>query len=113
MRPIAAVSLPGALLLGALSTAGAPARAAPPQVLSTEPGTDVRLGVYALVHKDCSTGDAPEIRVTRTPMHGLLVLQSVTMSTKRVEGCPVVTAPARQITYRPAAGFTGQDEVTF
>lgn len=113
MRPsLALAALPLAASMLAASML-APAWAAPSQVLSTAPGADLRLGVFAVVRKDCSTGEAPEIRISRAPMHGIIVLQSVTLSTKRVQNCPVVTAPARQITYRPTPGFTGQDEVTF
>lgn len=101
-----------AFALAALVVAS-PAGAAAPQVISIDPGKDVRLGVFAVVHKACSTGAAPEIRIARPPSHGVILLQSVTLSTKHVDNCPVVTAPARQITYRPAAGFIGQDNVAF
>ena len=90
-----------------------PAAAAAPQVMGTDPGKELRLGVYAVVHQDCSTGTAPQITIKRLPAHGVLVVQDVVLSTKHVDHCPLVTAPARQITYRPAADFTGQDEVAF
>ncbi len=89
------------------------AQAATPSVIQTDPGKDAKLGVYAVFHVDCSSGVAPEIRISRPPSHGVVILQQVTLTTKRVQGCPQISAPARQFVYRPDTGFSGQDEITF
>ena len=101
-----------ALFAVVMLTSG-PTWAASPRVVATNLGEDAPLGVYAVIRGDCSVGAAPDIRVTRTPAHGAIVLQEVQFAGKRAGPCTLMQVPARQVTYRPAAGFSGQDEVTF
>lgn len=96
------------LLLGAR-----PLLAAAPETARTDPGKPVRVGYYSVFHPDCSAGAAPDIRVTAAPKAGTIVITGGTLTTKRIASCPKVSAPVRQIIYRPRDGFTGTDEVTF
>ena len=66
-----------------------------------------------MFHPDCSAGAPPEIRVTAAPKNGMVAITGGTLTTKRLAQCPKVSAPVRQIIYRPRDGFTGTDEVTF
>ena len=41
------------------------------------------------------------------------MVQDIRLAAKRPEPSTAVVAPARQVVYRPAAGFSGRDEVMF
>ena len=99
--------------VAAVMLAAGPGWAASPYLVSTTMDKDAPLGVYAVVHKDCSVGGAPDIRIIREPAHGVVILLDGQISARRAKSCALVTAPARQVVYRPAAGFTGRDEVMF
>ena len=90
-----------------------PGWAVSPRLVSTTSGKDAPIGVYAVVRSDCSVGAAPDIRVTRPPAHGAIMVQDARLAGRGAEPCGLVVAMAHQVTYRPTAGFVGQDEVTF
>ena len=101
------------LALAALVVASVPAQAAGSEQAKTDPGKPVRVGYYSVFHADCSAGPPPEIRMTASPKSGVVVISDGTLTTKRLANCPKVSAPVRQIIYRPRDGFTGTDEVAF
>ena len=97
----------------AMMLATGPGWAAAPRLISTTMGKDAPIGVYAVVRRDCSVGAAPEIRITRGPAHGTIVLQDLQFAVERTSRCAPGVVPAREVIYRPAANFSGQDEVSF
>ncbi len=101
-----------ALAASVMLTAGS-GRAASPRLVSTTPGKDQPIGIYAVVRSDCSVGAAPDIRVIRPPAHGAIMVDDVRMAGRGSDRCAPVVALARRVTYRPSAGFVGQDEVIF
>lgn len=90
------------------------AHAAGPETSTTSPGKDVRIGAYSVFRSEgCSAGPAPDIKLTKAPASGVIVLQEGTLTTTRVPNCPKISGPVKQITYRPNPGFTGSDAVSF
>lgn len=102
------LAIASALLLSPAVTWAASSR-----LIVTAVGQEAPVGVYAVVRRDCSVGAAPDIHVLRAPVHGAVLVHDVQLATKRASPCNPVTAPAHRVTYRPEAGFSGQDELLF
>lgn len=101
----------------ALACAGAlPAAAQENKVYrSTEAvtGKSVRLGVYANVSKECTTGPLPEVKVVTPPKHGSLAVRTGNLKPGVVPRCPNLEIPAQGVFYQSNAKYTGADEVAY
>ncbi len=96
-----------------LGTSLAEAQPVEDAAVTTTAGKEVRIGAYAAFKRDCSGGTAADLRPAGDQHGGIVVVTSGTLSTSHVPGCSIVTSPAHILSYRPNAGFTGSDRVTF
>jgi hypothetical protein len=82
-------------------------------------GMTARVGFATEINPDCSQrGPLPTVRVLRQPAHGALDVQTVsdypTFARNNVRSaCNKVRVSGVRITYRPQAGFVGQDSFAY
>src|SRR5215207_11235728 len=76
-------------------------------------GKPHRLGVYGNVHKDCTSGPLPTVRVVTPPKHGELNVRSGTLKVGRITRCPKLAPTAQGIFYKANPGYKGSDEVSY
>ena len=94
------------LLASALPLA---AQSVDPETARAIPGQEVRLGYFATFKGDCTSGPAPEIKITRPQAHGIIRIQNATMGTTKIPNCPEVKGPAHVVFYQPSPGFSGSE----
>jgi hypothetical protein len=109
--------LGAAVLIGALALFMCPTTVAQTNSIfrsvEAQPGRPLRLGVYAVVKRDCSTGPLPEIKVTTAPKKGALAVRSAKLRTNRLIRCPQLETPVQVVLYQANPGSTGPDEVSY
>ena len=107
------INLSASITLCLVGATAAVAQSASDTVVTTTPGTDVRLGAYAVFKRDCSGGAAAQVRPAGDQHGGIVAISNGTLSTSRIPNCGTVQAPAQIVTYRPNPDFTGTDKVTY
>ena len=98
-------------MIVALFAAGAPATAQTPierQVHAT-PGKDIRVGIFADVKTDCTSGPLPAIKLLTPPAHGSLNVKRGMLKLTNYKQCLATEVPAFIAFYRAADGFSGGD----
>jgi hypothetical protein len=82
---------------------------------SVEVGADklLQLSYHASVHKDCTAGRLPTVRVIEPPTSGTLTVREAELTTTRVRGCPTLKMPARVVFYQSRPGYAGPDHVKY
>jgi hypothetical protein len=96
-----------------LVTVAALAQSANYTSVETTTGKALQLAYYASVHKDCTPGRLPTVRVIEPPTSGMLTVKVAELSTTRVAGCPALKTPARVVFYQSRAGYVGPDHVKY
>lgn len=109
--------MPRAWLTGiALVIASAGPVSAQPQTVNRaahgQPDTDIRVGVYANVRPDCTTGPLPSIQLTSPPEHGKVTVKTAKVTLTNYKQCLAMQVPAFAVFYRSRPGFAGVDVVT-
>jgi hypothetical protein len=74
------------------------------------PGRDARVGVYADIRPDCTSGPLPAIRLATPAAHGAVNVKRVTLKATNFKQCLATEVPAFAAFYRAAGDFTGTDE---
>jgi hypothetical protein len=109
-------------LLGAIAlalptlTAAIPARSQSSvhTTVDAQSGKPVRLGAFTGLKADCSQGPLPEIKVTQNPKHGVFVVRTGKLKTRRSGRCPEGTeANVQLVLYQSRANFVGDDSVSY
>jgi hypothetical protein len=81
------------------------------------PGRDARVGVFADIKSDCTSGPLPVIRLVTPPAHGAINVKRGTLKLTNYKQCLATEVPAFVVLYRATDGFSGGDnfmlEVTF
>jgi hypothetical protein len=78
--------------------------------LKAVPGEATRIGIYANVKPDCTSGPLPQIRLVIPPAHGVVRVKRATAKLTNVKLCLATLVPAFVAFYLPAGSFTGPDE---
>jgi hypothetical protein len=79
---------------------------------SGQPDTDIRVGVYANVRPDCTSGQLPSIRLTSPPENGRVVVRKAKVTATNYKQCLALEVPAFVAVYRSRADFVGVDVLT-
>jgi hypothetical protein len=77
--------------------------------LTTAPGHDLRVAVYADIRPDCTSGPLPAIRLVAPPAHGAVSVKRGRLKATNFRQCLATEVPAFAVFYRPAADFVGSD----
>jgi len=73
-------------------------------------GRDVRVGIYANIRPDCTSGPLPAIRLVAAPAHGAVSVKRGTLKSTNLKQCLGIEVPAFVAFYRAAEDFNGADE---
>lgn len=77
-------------------------------------GKPVRLGLYPAMHRDCSPGPLPEVRIVQPPANGIFRVQRAKGKVNAAGRCPAGTEISVQIAiYQSNPNFVGNDMVTY
>lgn len=74
------------------------------------PGREVRVGVYADIKPDCTSGPLPAIKLVAVPAHGAVSVKRGTLKATNFKQCLATEVPALVALYRAKDGFSGADE---
>jgi hypothetical protein len=74
-------------------------------------GRDIRIGVFASLRSDCTTGTLPVIRLKAEPKHGKVRVRQGKLRATNHPRCLAAEVPAFVVLYRSAPDFEGKDEV--
>ena len=96
-------------------------RALPPQssgektpinrAVTGQAGRDIRIGVFASLLADCTSGPLPIIRLKEPPKHGAVTVKQGKLQATNHQKCLAAEVPAFIVVYRSQAEFEGRDEV--
>lgn len=103
------------LLLGALLGLSTAAVAEPQTIERTLQGkaaTDIKVGVFASIRKDCRPSTPPVIRLVKPPAHGKVTVKSGKLRATNFRQCLGVEVPAYVAYYRSGKDFIGEDVFT-
>ncbi|MDB5978793.1 MAG: hypothetical protein JWR07_5553 [Nevskia sp.] len=80
-------------------------------------GSPQRLGFYYMVNPDCTSAGVPKVLVDQQPAHGSVTLSQVQdysafPSNNQRYGCNRQKNPGTVVSYTPAPGYTGPDQVS-
>jgi hypothetical protein len=90
------------------------AQSATGKTVNAAPGKPVRLGIYPAMHKDCSPGPLPEVRIVQPPANGIFRVRRAKGKVNAPGRCPAGTEISVQIAiYQSNPNFVGNDIVTY
>jgi len=72
-------------------------------------GQDIRVGVFANVLPDCTSGPLPTIRLIQPPVNGKITVRKGRLNATNFKQCLALEVPALIAIYRSAADFEGID----
>jgi hypothetical protein len=72
-------------------------------------GKDLRIGVFANVRPDCTSGPLPTIRLVKSPENGKITVRKARVNATNVKQCLSLTVPALVVFYRASSDFQGSD----
>ena len=105
--------VPLAGLALALSLAPAMAQPAPlERNVKAQSGRDVRVGVFAAIRSDCSSGPLPTVRLKDKPANGTIVVKQGKLRATNLPQCLAAEVPAFVAIYRSSPDFAGTDQLT-
>src|SRR5262245_25224694 len=70
-----------------------------------QPDTDIRVGVYANIRSDCTTGPLPSIQLTSPPEHGKVTVKTAKVRLTNYKQCLAMEVPAFAVFYRSRPDF--------
>ena len=76
------------------------------------PLTDINVGVFASIRKNCTAGPPPTIRLATPPVHGKLTVKQGHVRATNLRQCLAADLPAFVAFYRANSDFVGQDTFT-
>jgi hypothetical protein len=75
----------------------------------TKPETNINVGIFTSIHKDCTAAPLPVIRLATPPAHGKVTVKQGRLRTTNFRQCLGADLPAFMATYRSAGDFLGRD----
>src|SRR2546425_8370303 len=82
------------------------------RMVSGQPDTDIRVGVYINVRPDCTSAPLPSIRLTSPPENGKVTVKKAKVTATNYKQCLALEVPAFIALYRSRADFVGVDVLT-
>jgi hypothetical protein len=78
----------------------------------TKPDTNINVGIFTSIHKDCTAAPLPVVRLIIPPAHGKITVKQGRLRATNLRQCLGADLPAFVAIYRSAADFIGQDVFT-
>ena len=82
------------------------------RTIVVELGKTARVGVYANIKKDCTSGPLPLIRLTEAPHDGRFVVKRAKVRVANAGTCLSLEVPGLVAFYQSRPGFSGSDKLT-
>jgi hypothetical protein len=98
------------VLLG-LSTA-ASGQATIERKFKGKPATDINVGVFTSIHRNCTPARLPVVRLVAPPAHGKVTVKQAHLRATNFKQCLGAELPAFVAYYRSAYNYIGQDVFT-
>jgi hypothetical protein len=77
-----------------------------------KPDTNINVGIFTSIHKDCTAGPLPVVRLISPPAHGKITVKQGRLRATNLKECLGAELPAFVAIYRSAGDFIGQDVFT-
>lgn len=78
----------------------------------TKPDTNINVGVFISIHKDCTAAPLPVVRLIIPPAHGNITVKQGRLRATNLRQCLGADLPAFVAIYRSTADYIGQDVFT-
>lgn len=78
----------------------------------TQPNTNINVGIFSSIHKDCTAAPLPVIRLVAPPAHGKVVVKQGRVRATNLKQCLGADLPAFVAIYQSTGDFIGQDIFT-
>jgi hypothetical protein len=77
-----------------------------------KPATDINVGIFASMHRNCTAAPLPIVRLAVPPAHGRVTVKQVRLRATNIKDCLATELPAFVAIYRSARDYIGQDLFT-
>ena len=77
-----------------------------------KPDTNINVGIFTSIHKDCTAAPLPVVRLISPPAHGKITVNQGRVRATNLKECLGAELPAFVAIYRSAGDFIGQDVFT-
>lgn len=74
-----------------------------------KPDTNINVGIFTSIHKDCTAAPLPVVRLIMPPAHGKITVKQGRLRATNLKQCLAADLPAFIAIYRSASDFIGQD----
>jgi hypothetical protein len=100
------------LLLLGLSGAALAQQKAVDRQFKGEPETDIKVGIFTSIHRNCTAAPLPVVRLVTPPAHGKVTVKQGRLRATNLKQCLGAELPAFVAIYRSARDYIGQDVFT-
>jgi len=76
------------------------------------PNTNINVGIFTSIQRDCTAGPLPVVRLVVPPAHGKITVKQGRLRATNLKQCLGAELPAFIAIYRSAQDFIGQDLIT-
>ncbi len=113
LKPIVSIAVVSVALSSASLAQDSPRQSAPAveRSATAQTGKDVRIGVLANVHKDCSSGPLPVVILIKGPSHGNVRVRRAKATVTNVANCLATQVPVYVVLYKSYPGFVGTENL--
>jgi hypothetical protein len=73
------------------------------------PDTNINVGIFTSIHKDCTAAPLPVVRLVIPPAHGKITVKQGRLRATNLKQCLGTELPAFVAIYRSTIDFIGQD----
>jgi hypothetical protein len=78
-----------------------------------KPQTDIKVGIFTSMRKNCTAAPLPAVRLANPPAHGKVTVKQGKITARNIRDCLATTElPALVAIYRSNANFSGEDVFT-
>jgi hypothetical protein len=100
------------LLLAGLSTAALAQSQTIERKVKGKPDTNINVGIFTSIHRNCTAGPLPVVRLVSPPVHGKVSVKQAHVRATNLKQCLGAELPAFVAFYRSARDYIGQDVFT-
>ncbi len=74
--------------------------------------TDINVGIFASIHRNCTAAPLPVVRLVVPPLHGKVRVKQARLRATNIKNCLATELPVFVAIYRSARDYVGQDLFT-
>jgi hypothetical protein len=77
-----------------------------------KPQAEINVGIFSSIHKNCTPGRLPTVRLVSPPAHGKVTVKQGKINARNLRDCLATELPALVAIYRSNPNFSGEDVFT-